>query len=231
MDLVDWYDYGARFYDPQLARWHVPDLLAEYNFNQSPYNYCMNNPISFIDALGLDTLKRDPNTGLPNKNLDEVVCVGKQKKSRPSLVISAYGGKNNPYAPKIKSNDIWIDFGDMLQWINLWLNQKLFKNPGKPDKEDMVRESIKAASEAFKFDEEIVEETTGNNAEIIKNEIEKRYGSVDKKYIPQGEESDSVIRSYAIRFYEDGGHLFQDYKVHKHTNMGRPISKPYRRNK
>ena len=46
---VDWYDYGARFYDPVLARFTTMDPLCEKYYGISPYAYCTNNPVNMID--------------------------------------------------------------------------------------------------------------------------------------------------------------------------------------
>ena len=46
------YDYGARQYNPVTARWDRVDPLCEKYYSISPYAYCGNNPVKYIDPDG-----------------------------------------------------------------------------------------------------------------------------------------------------------------------------------
>ena len=47
-------DYGARMYDPVIARWMAVDPMAEEYYPMTPYGYCAGNPIVLVDPFGED---------------------------------------------------------------------------------------------------------------------------------------------------------------------------------
>ena len=48
-------DFGARQYSPTLRRWMTPDPLSEKYYGVSPYAFCNNNPVNFVDPDGRST--------------------------------------------------------------------------------------------------------------------------------------------------------------------------------
>ena len=53
---LKWYDYGARFYDAVIGRWHVVDRFTEKYLNISSYSYAANLVLNVVDVNG-DSLK------------------------------------------------------------------------------------------------------------------------------------------------------------------------------
>ena len=52
-------DYGARQYDPAIARWNAVDPLAEKYYPVTPYAFCTDNPVNLVDPDGMDIWELD----------------------------------------------------------------------------------------------------------------------------------------------------------------------------
>jgi len=52
MHGLNLYDYSARYYDSAIGRFTTIDPLAEKYYSWSPYAYCYNNPLKFVDPDG-----------------------------------------------------------------------------------------------------------------------------------------------------------------------------------
>ncbi|MDR1706663.1 MAG: RHS repeat-associated core domain-containing protein [Prevotella sp.] len=52
MHGLNLYDYSARYYESAIGRFTTVDPLAEMYYSWSPYAYCINNPLKYIDPTG-----------------------------------------------------------------------------------------------------------------------------------------------------------------------------------
>ncbi len=64
-------DYGARHYDPRIARWTVPDPMAEKYYGVHAYSYCAGNPVMMVDPDGKHIWTIDQNGEVLNKKKDK----------------------------------------------------------------------------------------------------------------------------------------------------------------
>ena len=108
MHGLDLYDFSARSQDPMMCRFLTMDPLCEKYYSVSPYAYCLNNPVKFVDPDGKDVYRYDEKTGrivLEIENDDAFDQVGRFKydsKSDAYVLLSNRRGEAKTFIDNIE---------------------------------------------------------------------------------------------------------------------------------
>jgi RHS repeat-associated protein len=244
---LDWLDYGFRMMDPVIGRFWVQDPLMEWHTKYTPYHYCFNNPINFIDPLGLDTIKANSNEPV-NKGdvvvLDNGTTVTtniKEVTVRPSWWERFFSSIKNALSRadaavqgnstyKSASNTCFTTSSQSPNNENakttLHYSKILYINIddilGIANFSHVLAPTGKVC-EGPDLGVDLTQEVIG----YISDKKINKENKTDKsgKPIDNEKEMDSIVEERVIEFDENTPIKVQKWKVHKNTNQGRPISK------
>jgi RHS repeat-associated protein len=162
---LDMYDYGARFYDPSICRFTTMDPMCEKYYHLSPYIYCGNNPVNYVDPDG------------------------KRPKAREAALMAAYAYRDNNAEKYIKelndtgwrvSNYETSIVKNYTHWYENGLQSELFERTingeteyayafaGSNSIEDVVEDVIQLVGMAPQYGVAI------SNARILSDELGKK---------------------------------------------------------
>ena len=96
---LDLCDFEARLYDPATGRFTNPDLLAEKNHPHTPFAFCANNPLIFIDPTGMKVVlyaTKLPGCDIP---MPTHTFIAVKKDDGSVRARFSYGPENDGYNP------------------------------------------------------------------------------------------------------------------------------------
>ena len=108
MHGLGWYDYGKRFYDPNYRLSFISvDPLCEKYYSISPYAYCANNPIRYVNLQGdsLSMTMVQVYDAMNSTNYAQTTIADLQSQTGLTLSISATTGQVT-YAKDANQNPV-----------------------------------------------------------------------------------------------------------------------------
>lgn len=102
----------ARYYDSEIGRFLAVDPMKEKHLDHSPYSYCANNPILFLDPDGRDWYKDSEGHYRYNKDLNSVNSISILKKGETWLGFKyTEQTKNGTNEYRSDGSIFWISVG------------------------------------------------------------------------------------------------------------------------
>ncbi|GHV37014.1 hypothetical protein FACS1894178_8680 [Bacteroidia bacterium] len=127
---LNWYDFSARFYDASTGRFGQIDPMAEKYYPISPYAYCGNNPLLYVDPLGMDVYRYDDKTGdmiLFRETKDDFDQIGKFKYDKKTDTYTLKEKKDGTAKTRIDN----IEKGILSDGMNFKNNDNLINVGGE----------------------------------------------------------------------------------------------------
>jgi RHS repeat-associated protein len=183
MHGLDWYDYGARHMDGM--RFTTIDPLAEKYYNISPYAYCANNPLIYLDKDGKKIVMSQNNSQDFNNQYIKAINYLKEhgcsntidylEKSEATIYVIENGPKSQNYTHRLPDkNEIGWNAKEGL----------LTDNGNKLSPAIRLLHELAHQEHKLRNPEKFLEDTKPNNSE---------YQSADEESIIKNEETQAAI--------------------------------------
>ena len=116
-------DFGARQYNPALRRWMTPDPLSEKYYGISPYAFCNNNPVNFVDLDGaswgkvVKVAKKAYKTFKAGNKLSVKGILKSEALDLADNVYTILDSDASVFEKGIAAFDLATGFGDEAKWL------------------------------------------------------------------------------------------------------------------